>query len=113
MEQLLYDCLKGSVNYDIYALKAPQNKDDNYAVYTTISDVKTNNLNGQCDLSNVRFQIDVYAKDYPTIKSISAEIQAKIIGCNTYHGLVIESQDINDSDYIGYRVTLDIKVWSK
>ena len=113
MEQLLYDCLKGSANYDLYALKAPQNKDDRYAVYTTISDIKENTLTQECGLYNVRFQIDIYAKDYPAVKSIASEIQMSVAGCTEFHGLNIESQDVNDSDYIGYRVTLDVKVWSK
>lgn len=113
MEQLLYDTLKGSLNYDIYALKAPQNKGDNYAVYSTISDTKTNTLFSQCDLQNVRFQIDVYSKDYPTVKNISNEIQSKLLGSTTFRAIIYETLDINDDEQIGYRNIIDFKLWSK
>ena len=94
-----------------YPLTAPDTVTKPYLVFSVISDVQVNHLEGFAELSNRRVQIDVYATSYGASKSLAIAVKAAMstaVFTNTH----LSSQDLFEPDTKLYRVTMDFSTWS-
>lgn len=111
IEEDLFTHLKASVasvSERIYPLIMPQNCVKPALVYTVVSDLDEQSLNG-CTLQDIRFQIDIYGNSYAEVKGILTEVKSALytFGSNP---IGLNSRDGFDSDEALFRQIIDFKI---
>ena len=104
----------------VFPLQTKQNQEVPYVVYERIQTERELALSGHVGLINVYFQLDVYEKTYANLKSVSANVIAKL---KTLQGLTLGSFYIqacsieneyeaveDDKDQKWYRSTIEVKI---
>ena len=112
LEEELFDCLK-TINGGIYPMLAPQNKELPYSTYDVVSDIKTTALAGQCDLPQIRFQINTYADDLVEGVAIKEELQLRLLACDKFKTIIYQSfNNMTDNGHT-YHLIIDFKLIRK
>ena len=92
---------------------APQIKP--YIVYSLISDVQLNSMDGYAGMAEKRFQVDVYVGKasgaYGAVKALAASIKTAMETAIP-QSLHLSSQDLYEPDTELYRITMDFSLWS-
>lgn len=94
-----------------YPLTAPDPVVKPYLVFSVISDVQMNGLDGFAGLSNRRVQIDVYATSYGASKTLASAVKTSM-STAAFTNSHLSSQDLFEPDTQLYRVTMDFSIWS-
>lgn len=104
----------------VFPLQTKQNQEVPYVVYERIQTERELSLSGHPGLITVYFQLDVYEKTYTNLKTVSANVIAKL---KTLRGLTLGSFYIqacsieneyetveDDKDQKWYRSTIELKI---
>jgi len=110
IETDIFDALKDLVADRCYPLMMPQNPVLPAIVYSRQASDPQYRLEGGSSLSQVRVEIDCYAKTYDEAKSLSAEVRSAMEAAS-YKGTMIFDADFYEPDVKLYRVILDFYVW--
>jgi hypothetical protein len=110
IETIVYDKLN-ELNYPIYPIKLPQNASYPAITYIVVAD------NGQQDITqnsvyarDVRVQVDVWAKSYKEVKTIKAQVWAKLVELKANNLMAVDGFE---SDTELYREIIDFKILNK
>lgn len=116
-ESTIQTALGALVSGRCYPLNAPDPVVKPYIVFSVISDVSENDLDGDVNgnsLSNARIQVDVYHTTYGACKAIggkggTARIAMKTAFPQSVH---LASRELYEQDTQLYRITSDFSIWS-
>jgi hypothetical protein len=101
-----------SVNSRVYPMIMPQDCEKPALVYTVISDIDNQGLEGCVSSNNMRFQIDVYASSYLESKTIKNEVKAALYTFENYP-MELTSLDVFEEEQGLYRQIIDFTLRSK
>lgn len=104
LRELITTCLSGE---SAYAAKAPQNKTFPYSVWSVVSDIKTNALDGQCDLERIRFDLNSYSDDYTSTIVESQALQVKLLASDLFACVVFSVTESVEDEGEVHRVRVD------
>ncbi|MDO4895015.1 hypothetical protein [Moraxella sp.] len=110
--EIIYPILAPLFDDKVYPLLVPESviNTSPYAVYTPISAVASQSLDGHMGDEWVRVQIDVYHHDYDELLDLSSKVTHAL---NTQLGLKIFSNYRQSIDDRLFRVSLDVEFWQK
>lgn len=114
-EAELYSHLKtnvASVSERVYPLIMPQDCEKPALVYTVISDIDNQGLEGCVSSNNMRFQVDVYATSYLEAKTIKNEVKAALYTFELYP-MELNSTDGFEEEQELFRQIIDFTLRSK
>ena len=97
-----------------YPLNAPDPVAKPYIVYSVVSDVTENTLDGDSGMSNTRVQVDVYGKSYGEAKGLAGKagtVKTAMAGA-AFSNIHLASRDLYENDTQLYHVAMDFSVWS-
>lgn len=110
IETDIFDALKDLVSDRCYPLMMPQNPVLPAIVYSRQASDPQYRLEGGSSLSQVRMQIECYAKTYDEAKAISADVRSAMEEAS-FKGTMIFDTDFYEPDVKLYRVIHDFYVW--
>ncbi len=99
----------------LYPNAAPDKPVLPYAVYTRISSRKEHTIDtngGTGNLVATNVQLDLYAKTYAAVNTLSTQIQTALLGWDRQN-LVMMEQDFYESDEALHRISMEISVWHR
>jgi hypothetical protein len=112
IEATIQTALGALVSGRCYPLVAPDPAVKPYIVYSLISDVQLNSLDGFSGLAEKRVQVDVYTTSYGATKATATACKsAMAIGLP--QSIHLSSQDLYEPDTQLYRITMDFSLWSE
>jgi hypothetical protein len=113
-------CEVAGLNNRVFPLVTKQNQEVPYIVYDRIQTSRERTLSGYAGLIETYFQLDLYEKSYTNLKSISADVIAKLetfegstLGSFYIQSAVIENEYEaveDDKDQKWYRTTIELKL---
>lgn len=88
VEYAIFELLDGLAGGRVYALKAPQNVTAPFVVFQRVGGERWRSINDPSGIAQVTIQIDCYASDYFTMKTLSNDVENILDGyANTvYYG---------------------------
>jgi hypothetical protein len=98
-----------------YPLNAPDPVTKPYIVYSIVSEVTENTLDGDNGMSNSRVQVDAYGTSYGQVKGLAGKagtIKAAMAGATTFSNIHLANRDLYENDTQLYHVAMDFSVWS-
>jgi hypothetical protein len=110
IEATIQTALGALVSGRCYPLVATDPVVKPYIIYSVISDVQENGLDGFLDIANKRIQVDVYTTSYGATKTLAASCKAAMVGVGS--SIHLSSQELFESDTQLYRITMDFSLWS-
>ena len=110
MDELLVACFVGA-DYTVFADFAPQGTQKPYAVYSVISNTRDNHANGQGNLKEVRYQIEVFDAKKSVAEDIAANIESRLLACADFEAYIYQSFGDVEDETKAYRSVLDFKLW--
>jgi len=111
----LYSHLSGnvaSVSGRVYPNIMPQDCQKPALVYTVISDIDNQGLEGCVSSNNMRFQVDVYAPSYMEAKTVKNEVKAALYTFSLYP-MNLNSTDGFEEEEELFRQIIDFTLRSK
>lgn len=101
----------GLVSTRVYPVIAPQDVTVPYVVYRRIIGDSVNDLAGEIGTTRGRFQIDVYADQYSTAKTLAGYVKAAM-KASSLRSRILDDQDFDkELDTNLYRVSMDFQIW--
>lgn len=94
-----------------YPLIAPDSVDKPYIIYSVISDVQLNSLDGFSGLAEKRIQADIYTTSYGVTKALATSVK-DTFAINLPSSIHLSSQELFESDTQLYRISMDFSIWS-
>lgn len=94
-----------------FPLTAPDPVVKPYVIYSVISDVTENSLDGDSGLSLKRVQVDIYSTTYGGVKTLAATVKSSFTVAIP-QSIHLSSQDLYEPDTQLYRITMDFSFWS-
>jgi hypothetical protein len=110
IETDIFESLKDLVSDRCYPLMMPQNPVLPAIVYSRQASNPFYRLEGGSSLSQVRVQIDCYARSYEEAKDLASNARSAMESAS-YKGTMIFDADFYEPDVKLYRVVLDFYVW--
>ena len=110
IETEIFEELKDLVASRCYPLMMPQNPTLPALVYSRQASKPEYRLEGGSSLSQVRVEIDCYAKSYEEAKSLASQVRSAM-ELAAFKGTMIFDTDFYEPDVKLYRVVLDFYVW--
>lgn len=110
MNELLYSLLNSTGNA-IFALKAPQNQEKPYSVYSPVSDVFETCSDGSIGDLEVLYQVDTFGIDYQSCKTITAEFVSALQQSTDFECVIYNSRDTIEDTGRTFRTMLEFKLW--
>jgi hypothetical protein len=95
-----------------YPLTAPDPVVKPYIVFSTISDVQLNSLDGYSGIAEKRIQVDVYTTGYGVAKTLALSVKTAM-ATTLPASIHLSSQELFENDTQLYRVTMDFSIWSQ
>lgn len=89
---------------------APQGTQPPYIVWFWVVSTTNNSLDGASNVQNSRLQVDVFAKDVATRKTIADAAVAAMAGL-AYASIQLTSQDLYEPDVKLFRRILEFSIW--
>jgi hypothetical protein len=110
IEAAVYSKLS-ELGYQVYPIKLPQNASYPAITYMVIADNGEQNLTtADIYARNVRVQVDIWAKSYKDVKTIKAQVWAKLVELKASNLTAIDGFE---SDTELYREIIDFKILNK
>lgn len=113
-------CEVAGLNNRVFPLVTKQNQEVPYVVYDRIQTSRERTLSGYAGLIETYYQLDIYEKSYTNLKSITADVIAKLktlegstLGSFYIQSAVIENEYEaveDDKDQKWYRTTIELKL---
>lgn len=104
----------------VFPLMTKQNQEVPYVVYERIQTSRERTLSGYAGLIETYFQLDIYEKSYTNLKTVSANVVAKLktLEGSTLGSFYIQSANIeneyetveDDKDQKWYRTTIELQI---
>lgn len=95
----------------IYPSVAPAGVVAPYGVYQMISGVPVNDLSGASNLTNARFQVDLFARDKAALDALAETVKTAMNGATQFKSLCEMQQDIYEDPAQYYRISMDFSIW--
>lgn len=114
MELDIQTLLAPFVSGRCYPLNAPDKVATPYIVFSVISDVTENTLDGDTGMSNARVQIDTYGTGYAQVKALAGKggtIRSAMAGAS-FSNIHLSSRDLYENDTQLYRTSSDFSIWT-
>lgn len=94
----------------IYPVVAPQDAANPYVIYTAISELPLNTLEGESPMKNRRFQFDCYAKTFAESRALYVAVHNALIGLSPRP---VRQSLINfyESEPALFRFSVDYSIW--
>lgn len=91
-----------------YPLTVPEKPVAPYAIYLQVSNSPDVVLESLVAIDNTRLQVDIFAKTYAEVQSLSNQVRDALMALNI---IPLSSGDLYESEVKLYRVTQDFSVW--
>lgn len=93
-----------------YPLMSPEKPTAPYAIYSQVSNTPEVTIGNSIPIDNTRIQIDVFAKTYAEVQSLSNQVKTAMMALSA---VPLSAGDLYESEVKLYRVTQDFSVWNK
>lgn len=111
IEASIQTALGALVSGRCYPLTAPDPVIKPYIIYSVISDVPANSLDGYSGISQKRIQVDIYSTTYGGVKAMAATVKDSFTVALP-QSVHLSSQELHEPDTQLYRITMDFSLWS-
>lgn len=95
----------------LYPSVAPNGVTAPYGVYTLVAGVPQSYVYGAPNLTNSRYQVDLFARDKATVDTLAETVKAAMDAATLFKSVCQLQQDIFEDPAAFYRVTLDFSIW--
>lgn len=113
IEAQLFGTLSGIL--DTFPVTAPDGQAAPYCLYSRVSSVPNNNLEGgAAGLERIRYQIDVHAATALQARSLAASIKSALGALSTpgFEGYVLDDRDLYEPEVKLFRAMIDWECWA-
>ena len=94
-----------------YPSVAPAGVVSPYAVYSMVSGIPVNDLAGQSNLTNARFQVDIFDRNKAALDALAVLIQSDMNSATLFKSVCLNKLDLYEDPAQFYRIMIDFSVW--
>ena len=95
----------------LYPSVAPAGVTAPYGVYQMVSAVPQTALTGTPNLTNARFQIDLFGREKIALDTLAESVKTAMGGATLFSSICINAMDMYEDPAQFYRISLDFSVW--
>lgn len=111
IESTIQTALAALVSGRCYPLTAPDPVTKPYIIFSVISDVQLNSLDGFSGLAEKRIQVDIYSTTYGGAKTMAATVKDSFTVALP-QSVHLSSQDLHEPELQLFRISMDFSTWS-
>ena len=94
-----------------YPSVAPAGVVSPYAVYSMVSGIPVNDLAGQSNLTNARFQVDIFDRNKAALDALAEQVKTAMDAATLFKSVCLNQMDLPEYPAQYYRVMIDFSVW--
>jgi len=95
----------------LYPSVAPAGVAAPYGVYQMVSAVPQTALTGTPNLTNARFQIDLFGREKIALDALAEAVKTAMGGATLFKSICLNQLDLYEDPAQFYRISLDFSVW--
>ena len=107
----LVTTLTSTLSGRFYPSVAPAGVTAPYAVYSMVSGIPVNDLAGQSNLTNARFQVDIFDRNKAALDALAVQIQSDMNSATLFKSVCLNKMDLWEDPSQYYRVMMDFSIW--
>ena len=110
MNELVYAALSGT-GHKIFKMKADENIETPYVIYTLINDKFDNCSMGMTDLKESLYQIDAYSKQSKEVDAIMESVITALNNATSFSAVMYSVTNSIENDGEVYRSRIEFNAW--
>lgn len=95
----------------LYPAVAPEGAAAPFGIYLLVAGLPENSLQGRSNLTNSRYQVDVYAATKADAETLAASVRTAMNDASLFASVCQLQQDFYDTDAQLFRVSMDFSLW--
>lgn len=107
----LVTTLTATLSGRIYPSVAPAGVVAPYAVYQLVAGVPVNDMAGQSNRTNSRYQVDLFGPNKAALDALADSVKAAMNAATLFKSLCVLQQDIYEDPAQFYRISMDFSLW--